>query len=173
MPSNLLISVLQANGIGQLPSDEEISNMSDEEKQELSKRQKQAIVDFREKSRHVVENLRATVELRMATARQMGLSSALNTRWSQSQPDSILLEAPTVVQTVEPKPLLAPAPVKAPRQQKRSVNTFKSSGDLHQMHFYSIDKRIREINREITVIMKRFKNLEMTAPNLRHGQPWR
>ena len=103
--SPLLRAVLEAHGFAEVPGDAEIDGMSEEEKRELYKRQRDLISDYRVKARQEVEALKRSADEAMRRAKEMGVPIGdLTQQMTQSMPGAIVLEEPAAppVQPVQP-----------------------------------------------------------------------
>ena len=151
-PSGLLLEVLKAHGIGKIPSDEEIDEMSEDEKRELWRKQRDAISCYRVRSQQEVDALKARCDEALRSARAAGIPIGdITKEMTHSMPAAIVLDDPAP----QPSPLIETArPQKLQRPNQEAVNLATRS-----YNFTYVDRRLRVINREIAQLSKRVKAL--------------
>ena len=124
--SPLLRTILEAHGFTEVPRDAEIEGMSEEEKRELYKRQRDLISDYRVRARQEVEALKSSADEAMQRAKAMGVPIGdLTQQMTQSMPGAIVLEDQGVQAVCEGlpelKPIEPPRPMDQVRPGKRKV----------------------------------------------------
>lgn len=151
-PSGLLLEVLKAHGIGKIPSDKEIGEMSEDEKRELWRKQRDAISCYRVRSQQEVDVLKARCDEALQFARAAGIPIGdITKQMTHSMPAAIVLDDPAP----QPSPLIETArPQKLQRPNQEAVNLATRS-----YNFTYVDRRLRVINREIAQLSKRVKAL--------------
>jgi hypothetical protein len=167
--SALLIEVLSDHGLESIPSDETISQMNDHDKGRLYHLQRSVVSKFRDRWQAEVESLRQQVEdLRQMAARlgiAVGDTSSLDfiekglfeVEAIEDLPSPATVFEPEIqVKSVTVSPLVRKKPASVVVAPKLPVLSGRSRPFNQKCDFSNIDRRLKEINREILAISKRF-----------------
>lgn len=161
-PSPLLTSVLQAHGFARVPSSDDVQNMSLPEKQALYEKQKRIVIQYREESQRQVEALRAKIDSAISMALDLGVPLGdPGQPLTRSNSDNALPEPPQ-----SPAPTSTPlAPPRTRWILKPALGGKRGRGAENRCSydFTFADRRLTQIDREISCITKRFKEFKVGA----------
>lgn len=157
--SELLCSVIADCGLTSLPTEDEVSRMSDEEKQNLLQIQKEIVVQLRERSHKEVEKLQEQIDKLVEQTKTIRITDMDECRESlpMLNPGSRAVQphVKPIIGTLKKKAVSATPPriqVPCPANQ-------------------NVERRLRQINREIMQITRRFKSLN--PQRFQHREPFR
>ena len=160
--SPLLDSVLRAHGLASLPSDNDVQKMSPAEKETLYEKQKQILIHYRDESQRQVESLRARIDSAISVASELGIRLSEDAEpLTRSSSEGKLLDdqsqapAGQVPQNVPP--------LVQPRIAKPGGRRGRAAEHRYSYDFMYADRRLKQIDREINCITKRFKKFKIGA----------
>jgi hypothetical protein len=165
--SPLLLEVLSEHGLEAVPSDELIHLMSEREKWKLHRVQKNVVAQFRDRCQSEVEKLRGYMKRLKQTALKLGIAvgdmeqnEPLEDRLGEVEVEDVRIPSPVARLDSE----VESRPIKLMRLIGRKQGSFSipkaassGSGLGPKGDMESIDKRLKEVNREILAISRRFR----------------
>ena len=159
--SPLLDSVLRAHGLASLPSEDDVQKMSPAEKETLYEKQKQILIHYREESQQQVVSLRTRVDSAISVATELGIrlsedSEPLTRSSSEGKLFDDQSEVPAA-QVPQNVPILVQPRVPRPGGRRGRAE------HRYSYDFTYADRRLKQIDREINCITKRFKKFKIGA----------